>query len=240
MSLLTHRPFAILRVLSTLALLLAPCVSAHGQSTAPPVAATNVPCPPEVQKDRSVHTTIQAKVTGTLEASHLKPGKQTFVKVVYGMVYPYCTLDADSIIYGHVMASTSSKGGSGGSELSVLFDHGECTGHGKRELPLHLIGLIGPMDDSSRRLHDEMPDAKLTGSTRDVSITAADLTDASDENLNPTGPPHTIHPGIVVRMPSVTLEPQGGPACSARISSPSKNIQLGVGSELILTMSDPG
>ena len=59
---------------------------------------------------------------------------------------------------------------------------------------------------------------------------------AFDDDLNPGGPPKTIHPGIVIRMPQVSLQPEGGPACSARFTSTHRNIELGPGSELILTM----
>ena len=55
-----------------------------------------------------------------------------------------------------------------------------------------------------------------------------------DENLSPGGPPHIVHPGIVVRMPKVKLEPEGGPGCSTRITSSDRSVQLGPGAELIL------
>jgi len=37
-------------------------------------------------------------------------------------------------------------------------------------------------------------------------------------------------------MPHLKLEPQGGPGCSARITSTDRTLRLGVGSQLILTM----
>jgi hypothetical protein len=58
-----------------------------------------------------------------------------------------------------------------------------------------------------------------------------------DEELNPGGPPHTIHPGIVVNIPKVKLEPEGGPGCSARLTSTSRSVELGPGSQLLLTMA---
>jgi tetratricopeptide (TPR) repeat protein len=219
-----------------------------GSATPPTMIASNstalpdgaaLTCTPFSQQDRPTNSTIQAQVTGTLEAGHLKPGKEVFVKVMHGVTYPDCTLEADSILYGHVTAATAAKN-AGGSELSIAFDHGECSGHGKRALPLNLIGIVGPPDASSRRIHDDVPDAKVSGGGRSISGAAAELIDMEDENLNPTGTPHTVHPGIVVRMPNVTLDPQGGPACSARITNTSRSVQLGTGSELILTMSAPG
>ncbi|MGA2169804.1 MAG: tetratricopeptide repeat protein [Terracidiphilus sp.] len=210
-------------------------------STAPESDNGKPACQPGDNRDRSIDSTIEARVTGGLDSGHLKPGKEIWVKVVYGLVFPGCTLDAESILYGHVTSSTSSKNPNA-SELSLLFDHGDCAGHAKRELPLRLIGLVGPPDESER-LHDVMP-TEVAGGARQIggSGRGSDTvsgTNGRDDNLNPSGPPHTVHPGIVVRMPSVKLEPEGGPGCSARITSANRSVQIGTGSELILTMSGP-
>jgi tetratricopeptide (TPR) repeat protein len=203
-------------------------------SAAPASEADQPACKPGDTAARSVDTTIQARVTGTLDSAHLKPGKEIFVKVVYGLVYPGCTLDQDAILYGHVTSAASSKDPNS-SELSLLFDHGDCTGQAKKELPLRLIGLVAPQEDT-RSLHDEMP-SEVAGGTRQIAVAGSN---GRDEILNPGGPPKTVQPGIVVRMPAVKLEPEGGPGCSAKISGPTRSIQLGAGSELILTMSGPG
>jgi hypothetical protein len=196
--------------------------------------ATMPVCRPEDTKDRPVNSTIQARVTGSLDSAHLKPGKEVFVKVLYGMEYPGCTLDEGSILYGHVTAANSSKT-TDAAELSLVFDHGDCAGKGKKELSLRLIGVLGPAADASHHLHDDLP-VEVAGGARSIKDT---VINPSDENLNPGGAPHTIHPGIVVRMPNVKLEPEGGPVCSAKISGPVHSIQLGTGSELILTLMGP-
>ncbi len=217
----------------------APPASAKGAmmasaSAQPANVADTSACPPGDTKDRSIDQTIETRVTGELDSAHLKPGKEVWVKVVYGLTYPGCTLDEDAILYGHVIAATSSKNANA-SELSLIFDHGDCTGHAKKELTLRLIGLVAP-PDASRRMHDELP-TEIRGGTRSISTATAGLINAYDLNLNPGGTPHTVHPGIVVNMPTVKLEPEGGPGCSARITSTNRSIQLGAGSELILTMS---
>ena len=195
-------------------------------------------CQPRDTIDRPLNVTIQAAVTGGLDSSHLKPGKEVWVKVLNGYVYPGCTLDPDSILYGRVMSSSSSKNPDA-SELSLLFDHGDCTGKGKKQLSLRLIGLLAPPSNDSRHMHEDLP-TELRGGGRDVSQTISNgLVNAYDENLNPGGAPHTVHPGVVIRMPNVKLEPEGGPGCSAKISGPVRNIQLGTGAQLILTMSGP-
>jgi tetratricopeptide (TPR) repeat protein len=214
-----------------------PVFSKKTMIAAAPPSDTTPACQPRDTIDRPIDVTIQARVAGGLDSSHLKPGKEVWVKVVNGYVYPGCTLNADSILYGHVMSSTSSRNPDT-SELSLLFNHGDCAGKGKRELSLRLIGLIAPPSDASRHMHEDLP-TEVAGGVRSVSQAIAGLVNADDEDLNPGGPPHTIHPGAVVRMPNVKLEPEGGPGCSARISGPVRSIQLGAGAELILTMSGP-
>jgi predicted negative regulator of RcsB-dependent stress response len=195
-------------------------------------------CPPYANKDWPTDSTIEARVTGLMDSSHLKPGKDVFVKVVYGLSYPGCSLPEDAILYGHVTAAASSKNPNS-SELALEFDHADCQGHQKQELPLRLIGLVAPPDES-QRLHDTMPTelaggARQIGGSRGGSDTVTG-TNGRDDNLNPGGPPKTVHPGIVVRMPKVKLEPEGGPGCSARISSSDRSVQLAPGAELILTV----
>ena len=83
-------------------------------------------------------------------------------------------------------------------------------------------------------LHDALP-TQVAGGARSISDPVSGST-GRDDNLSPGGPPHTVHPGIVVRMSKVKLEPEGGPDCSARISSSNRSIQLGPGAEVILTV----
>jgi hypothetical protein len=87
-------------------------------------------------------------------------------------------------------------------------------------------------------LHDALP-TEVAGGGRQIGDAIASSS-AADENLNPGGAPHTVHAGIVVRLPETKLDPQGGPGCSAKITSTRRSVQLGPGSELILTMVGPG
>jgi hypothetical protein len=191
--------------------------------------------------DRPVNSTIEAKVTGSVDLSHLKPGKEIWVQVVHGLTYPGCTLDANATIYGHVISATSSKNPAA-AEASLQFDHGDCTGHQKQPLSLRLIALVAPPDNESKRMHDITP-TEVAGGGRQIggSPTSQDATSGGpfDDNLNPQGPPQTVHPGIVIRMPELRLDPIGGPGCSARLTSTGRAIRFGPGSELILTMFVP-
>ena len=57
-----------------------------------------------------------------------------------------------------------------------------------------------------------------------------------DTLLNPGGTPNTVKPGIVVGFPKLKLDPSGGTGCSAKISSTDRNIHLGSGTQLIMTL----
>jgi tetratricopeptide (TPR) repeat protein len=187
-------------------------------------------CPQFSKGDLPVDSTIEARVTGLLDSSHLKPGKEVFVKVVYGLTYPGCSLTQDATLYGHVTAAASSKNPNS-SELGLVFDHADCQGLQKQALPLRLIGLVAPLE-TSEMFHDAVP-TQVSGGVRQMSDPVTGST-GRDENLSPGGPPHIVHPGIVVRMPKVKLEPEGGPGCSTRITSSDRSVQLGPGAELIL------
>jgi hypothetical protein len=171
-------------------------------------------------------------VKGTLDSGHLKPGKELWFTVAGGMAYPGCTLEVDSVVYAHVTSATSSKN-SNVSELSLDFDRADCAGHAKQELKMRLIGLLGPPDERGHT-HDAMP-TEVAGRGRKIDDTMAS-TNGLDLDLNPGGPPHTVRPGIVVGIPKVKLEPQGGPGCSARMISTERSVQVGTGAELLLVV----
>lgn len=202
-------------------------------ASATPANDTGVPaCQQFENKDWPVASTIEARVTELMDSSHLKPGKEVFVKVLYGLTYPSCVLTQDSILYGHVTAAASSKNPNS-AELGLVFDHADCQGRQKQQLPLRLIGLVAVRDQSSM-LHDALP-TQVAGGARSISEPVSGST-GRDDDLSPGGPPHTVHPGIVVRMPKVKLEPEGGPGCSAKISSSDRSVQLAPGTEVILTV----
>lgn len=179
-----------------------------------------------------VSGTVEAKIDG-INSAHMKPGKEIWFKVVHGVAYSGCTLEADSVVYAKIVSSTSSKE-AGGSELSLVFDHADCTGHEKQPFPLRLVAVVGP-PDQTHRMHDQMP-TEVSGRGRNITDTMAG-TNALDLELNPGGPPHTVHPGIVVGVPRLTLEPTGGPECSDKLTSTDGKIQLGPGSEFILALT---
>jgi hypothetical protein len=150
--------------------------------------------------------------------------------VLYDITYPGCSLTAEAILYGHVTVVASLKNPNS-SELGLVFDHADCTGHQKQGLRLRLIGLVAPPDHTVME-HDVLP-SEVRGGVQQLPVTSKD---GIDDNLHPEKYPLTVHPGLVVRLPRVKLETEGGPGCSARISSSGRSVQLAPGAELILTV----
>jgi tetratricopeptide (TPR) repeat protein len=189
-------------------------------------------CETAFPSELPITSTIEGKVTGLLDSGHMKPGKEITLKVVHEWIYDKCRLPEGSLLWGHVTASSSSKNPDN-SELGLVFDQGECDGH-KRPLPLRIVGLVAAPDQFVG-LHNAMP-LEMSGGVRDISAVAGAMNTELDENMNPGGPPNTVRPGIILGMPKLKLEPEGGPNCSAKITSLQRSIQFGVGAEFIITM----
>lgn len=184
--------------------------------------------------DIPLNGTLELKVTGTLDSAHLKPGKEIYAQVVNGLEFPGCILEKNSMVYGHVTAVSSSRNPDT-AQLSLTFDHGDCEKQSKMPLSLHLIALLPPPDTRPDSLHGAVP-TEVAGGARQISTTVAETT-AYDAQLSEGGKPHTVHPGVVVGMPRLKLDPLGGPGCSAKITSSTRSVQLGTGAELILALS---
>lgn len=196
-------------------------------------AAPNPMCDRYVNQagDLPTNATIEAQIVGWLDSEHAKPGQPVTLKVVHEWISEDCRLPVGAMLYGDVLASS---GGKNGGELALAFDHGDCFKQGKKDLSLRLIGVVAPPGER-KALHDSMP-TELQGGRKDISVTAAAMGIQEDENLNPGGPPHTVHPGIVVGLSGVTMTPEAGPRCSALMTSVGHSVRLDMGSEFILTM----
>jgi hypothetical protein len=181
--------------------------------------------------DLSRDVTIEASVMGWLDSSHAKVGQPVTLKVTNEWMEQDCNLRKDAMIYGKVVAASSGKNG---GELAVIFDHADCEGAAKKALTLRTIGVAGPPGERES-FHDAMP-TELSGGGRDISQTASAIGIKDDENLNPGGAPHTVHPGIVVGLPKLKLAPDAGPECSALMTTSAHSVRLDTGSEFILVM----
>ncbi len=169
---------------------------------------------------------IEAKVT-SLDSAHLKAGKDVWFKLAKPFYYPGCALDADSVVYARVVSVSP-------NEISLDFNRADCNHRDQQPLKLRVIALVGPPGEA-HHVHEDMP-TEVRGGVRQIGE-AISGTAALDEDLNPGGPPHTIHPGIVVGIKNIKLQPTAGPECSDRISTDGDRIQFANGSELILAMT---
>jgi hypothetical protein len=84
-------------------------------------------------------------------------------------------------------------------------------------------------------MHDSAP-TKVAGGGRKISDTV-EAGNGLDAKLNPGGTPHTVRPGVVVALPKIKLEPQGGPECSTRLTSTDKSVQLEQDATLLLVVA---
>jgi hypothetical protein len=224
--LLTPRSLAPLVASSALSFL---TLAAFPQSSAPAesgAAAPAVTCAPMANVAIPSRAAIEAKVT-SLDSAHLKPGKDIWFKLARPFNYPGCSLDADSVVYARVISVSP-------SEISLAFDRADCNHHDQQPLKLRVIAIVGPPGES-HHMHEDMP-AEVSGGVRQIGQ-AVFATSALDEDLNPGSAPHTIHPGIVVGIKDLKLEPTAGPECSDKITTDRNRIQLASGSELILAMT---
>jgi hypothetical protein len=100
--------------------------------------------------------------------------------------------------------------------------------------PFPGMGVTKCYGAMGRLCRSSVPELRAGG--RQISDTAGAMGVQLDENLNPGGPPKTVHPGIVVGAKGTKLTPEAGPQCSALLTSAESSVHLGLGSEFILTM----
>ena len=180
--------------------------------------------------ERPLDTTLEATIQISMDSGHLKPGKEVWVKTLNEYSFPGCTLNRDSAVYGRVVEATSKKNAPT-AELALDFDRGDCLGHGKQSISLRVIGIVSPPPESPH-LHEMLP-TEVVGGARQISNTVSG-TDGYDPKTVRVLAPSIVHPGEVIGMPHLTLEPVGGPSCSSRIVSTKRSVELNEGVELIL------
>ena len=201
----------------------------------PGQAAANVPittvCSHIEDADLSTDSTVQVLSNGLWDSGHMKPGEAIDAKVRGEWVAPGCRLAEGASVYGHVTAVSKSGGN---AQLAMVFDHGDCFGQGRKELRFKMIGLYAASGEFNAE-HNAVP-TEVSGGTRQISTVVANMGDARDQNLNPAGPIHTVHPGIVVGIPKLRLEPEGGPACSTLLTSEGRSVRVGSGTAVLLVL----
>ncbi len=214
---------------------LAPVEVASSQAAAPASSISDGKAPTCDQYsnqngDHNLNSAILGGITSGLDSKHLKVGQPIQVKILRDWIAPSCTLTKGAALYGHVLAATASKN-PGGSELAVVLDHGDCSGRLKQELSLRIIGVVR-RDTDYAAVHSGMP-TEVRGGARSISDTAASMGSESDDDIQG---PKLIHTGAVLGVPHLKLIPEGGPECSAMLTSEEPSVRLGTETEFILTM----
>lgn len=218
------------RILILVAAILGPLLSGQepaSRNQTPAASTPPVTCAP-LAPNLAIpsRAAIEAKIT-SFDSTRLKAGSSIWFKTARPFYYPGCSLDADSVVYAHIVSVSA-------SEISLIFDRADCNHHDQQPIKMRVIAIVGPPDES-RHMHEDLP-SEVRGGARQIAQ-AVYGTDAFDEDLNPGGPPHTIHPGIVVGIKNLKLQPTAGPECSDKISTDGDRIQLASGSELILALT---
>jgi hypothetical protein len=180
--------------------------------------------------DHNLSSSILGGITVGLDSKHLKVGQPIQVKILREWNAPSCALAQGTALYGHVLAATASRS-PGGSELAIVFDHGDCSGRPKQQLSLRVVGVVGS-DTAYSGVHNAMP-TEVHGGARSISSTASSMGAESDADMNG---PKLIHTGAVVGAPHLKLVLEGGPQCSALLTSEQPSVHLGTDMKLVLTM----
>jgi hypothetical protein len=209
--------------------------SSPGTAQTPASKSSPAPCKHSAAPLIPLSSTFQASVAGTLDSAHLKVGKEIWVNVDNDIVYPGCTLNAGTALYGHVTTAAAGTD-SNLSELSLTFDHADCKEQRKKEMPLRLIAILGPTEDVMR-VHEELP-IQMRGAKRNIKDAVNALNGSSDK-FNKEGPPGLFPVGVVIGIPGLKLEIEGGPGCSSRITSTNRRVQLMRGVQLIFVVESP-
>jgi hypothetical protein len=214
---------------------LAPAVVASAQSAAPASSSSDGKAPAcdqysDQNGDHNLSSSILGGITVGLDSKHLKVGQPIQVKILREWIAPSCALAKGTALYGRVLAATTSKS-PGSSELAVVFDHGDCSGRPKQQLSLRVVGVVGS-DTAYSGVHNAMP-TEVHGGARSISTTAASMGAESDADMNG---PKLIHTGAVIGAPHLKLVPEGGPQCSALLTSEQPSVHLGTDMKFVLTM----
>ncbi len=179
---------------------------------------------------------IELKTTGLWDTGRMKAGQAVTAKVVHSWAAPACQLDAGALVYGHVMAATVPKG-QGEAQLAVAFDRADCFGQEKKALPLKVVSVVAAPGEFIG-MQTAIPVASSGGMGRHIgdAVAAQDLGD--DQNLSPERTPSVIRAGSVRGIPTLTLQPDSGPACSALLTKADRSLRLGPDTKFLVVMQD--
>lgn len=202
------------------------------------VLAETGDAPPCAQLAKAVPSAaaIETRNLRAWDPAHMKVGDAVTLKVVHAFLTTSCRLEIGALLYGHVTAAVPSKNGAL-PQLGVSFDEGECGGSAKQEVPLKLISILAPAEESQGT---SSQGSLMSGRNGGRSSQPADVVDLGDNrNLNREKISTIIHVGSVEGLPGLQLKADGGPSCSALLTSTSKTLHLQPDSKLLIVVVAP-
>ena len=192
----------------------------------------NTACEHEYPAEVPAAATIEARNTGLWDAVHMKAGEKITVTVVTGWNTPECRLEAGALLYGRVTAAAVK---SGPPQLGLEFDKADCFGKGKQTMPLKLFGMVAAPAEFVG-LHTALPTSIGGGLTRNIGDTVEAQGGNDDRQLNPESRPAVVQMGSVRGLPALKLSLEGGPSCSALLTSSRDTLHLGINTTFLMVM----
>ena len=206
-------------------------VASAGNGKGPTVEA-NTECEHEYPAEVPAAATIEARNTGLWDAGHMKAGDKVTVKVVSGWSTPECRLEAGALLYGKV---TAAAGKNGPRQLGLDFEQADCFGKGKQTMPLKLFGMVAAPAEFVG-MHTALPTSIGGGLTRNIGDTVEAQAGTDDQQLNPEGRPAVVQVGSVRGLPALKLSLEGGPSCSALLTSSGNTLHLGINTKFLMVV----
>jgi len=181
---------------------------------------------------------IQAELVQRLNASKVKVGDPILAKLVVPWKSSACNLRSGAIIQGHVVTQKAHSKTEKTSEISIIFESGQCGGREMKPLFLTVAAVLAPYPSS----HSDSFDSEelqplssaiglgLNGTLR--SLSQASATVYVEPRI--TKAPHSVMPGQVVGIPHLAISVGQGPDGASILRSTGRNVQLSPGTQFVL------
>jgi hypothetical protein len=208
-----------------IAILFSPSSLASGPNTPAPTANDRTP--------------VQAELLRAIEAGRIRVGDPVFAKVNLAWKNSACPLREGAILKGRIVSQTPRFKGSRSSEVSILFESGQCGGRDMKPLPLTLAALLAPDpatdvygEEESQPLNEAVGVGLGGGSGGMRSLSQAAANTFVEPRLQK--PPQLVMPGQVIGLPDIKLQIGAGPEGSTVLSCEKRTLRLESGSRFVL------
>ncbi len=181
---------------------------------------------------------VWAELVQRLDAGKIKVGDPILAKLALAWKTPACDLREGAIIQGRVVTRRAHSKTEKISEISVIFDSGQCGGRDMKPLSLTVAAVVAP---DPARYSDFSHTEELQPLSSAVGVTlngnARSITESSatiyyePRHINT---PSAVMPGQVVGIPHLALSVGSGMDGASILSSTGHDVQLGPGTRFVL------